>query len=93
MGEWEDLQKALIWRNRREGDVMMLGKMHRQVRRLWAAQKIPTELRQALPLLCWGEEIVWTPFVGTSDDFVGKVARGTFPLAYKIEINVSNNVF
>lgn len=93
MGEWEDLQKALIWRNRREGDVMMLGKMHRQVRRLWAAQKIPTELRQALPLLCWGEEIVWTPFVGTSDDFVGKVARGNFPLAYKIEINVSNNVF
>ncbi len=93
MGEWEDLQNVLTWRNRREGDVMMLGKMHRQVRRLWAAQKIPTELRQALPLLCRGEEIVWTPFVGTSDDFVGKVARGNFPLAYKIEINVSNNVF
>ncbi|MBQ7391252.1 MAG: tRNA lysidine(34) synthetase TilS [Clostridia bacterium] len=91
MGEWEDLQKALMWRNRREGDVMMLGKMHRQVRRLWAAQKIPTELRQALPLLCRGEEIVWTPFVGTSDDFVGKVARTNSSLAYKVEINVSNN--
>ena len=93
MGEWEDLQKALSWRNRREGDVMMLGKMHRQVRRLWAARGIPTEWRQALPILCRGEEIVWVPFVGTSDDFVGKVARGDSPLAYKIEINVPSNVF
>ncbi len=93
VGEWEDLQKTLTWRNRREGDVMMLGKMHRQLRRLWAAQKVSTELRQALPLLCRGEEIVWAPFVGTSDDFVGKVARGDSSLAYKIEINVPNNAF
>ena len=93
VGEWEDLQKTLTWRNRREGDVMMLGKMHRQLRRLWATQKVSTELRQALPLLCRGEEIVWAPFVGTSDDFVGKVARGDSSLAYKIEINVPNNAF
>ena len=92
-GEWEDLQKALIWRNRREGDVIMLGKLHRQLRRLWAARGIPTELRCALPLLCRGEEIVWAPFVGTSDDFVGKVARTNSSLAWKIEINVPNNAF
>ena len=93
MGEWNDLQNVLAWRNRREGDVMMLGKMHRQIRRLWAARGIPTEWRQALPLLCRGEEIVWVPFVGTSDDFVGKVARGDSSLAYQVEINVPNNAF
>lgn len=93
MGEWEDLQKALTWRNRREADVILLGKMHRQVRRLWAKRGIHNELRQALPLLCRGEEIVWAPFVGTSDEFVGKVTRGDSSHAYKIEINVSNNVF
>ena len=92
-GEWEDLQKELVWRNRREGDVILRGKMHRQVRRLWAEKGIPTEMRQALPLLCREEEIVWVPFVGTSDEFVGKVARGDSSLAYKIEINVPNNAF
>ena len=93
MGEWQDLQKALAWRNRREADVIMLGKMHRQLRRLWAKKGIPTELRSALPLLCRGEEIVWAPFVGPSDEFVGKVARTDSSLAYKIEINVPNNAF
>ena len=93
MGEWNDLQNTLTWRNRREGDVILLGKMHRQVRRLWAARGIPTEWRQALPILCRGEEIVWAPFVGTSDEFVGKVAKGKSPFAYKIEINVPNNAF
>jgi tRNA(Ile)-lysidine synthase len=93
MGEWNDLQNTLTWRNRREGDVILLGKMHRQVRRLWAARGIPTEWRQALPILCRGGEIVWAPFVGTSDEFVGKVAKGESPFAYKIEINVPNNAF
>ena len=93
MGEWQDLQKALTWRNRREGDVVLLGKMHRQLRRLWAQKGIPTELRAALPLLCRGEEIVWTPFVGSSDEFVGKVARGDSSPAFKIEIHVKNNAF
>ena len=89
MGEWNDLQNVLTWRNRREGDVILLGKMHRKLRRLWAARGVSTELRQALPILCRGEEIVWAPFVGTSDEFVGKVAKGESPFAYKIEINVS----
>jgi tRNA(Ile)-lysidine synthase len=93
MGEWNDLQNTLTWRNRREGDVILLGKMHRQLRRLWAARGVSTELRQALPILCRGEEIVWAPFVGSSDEFVGKVAKGNAPFAYKVEINVPNNAF
>ena len=93
MGEWEELQNALTWRNRREGDVILLGKMHRQVRRLWAARGIPTEWRQALPLLCQGEEIVWAPFVGMSDDLKEKNAKVVTTSAIKIEIHVPNNAF
>ena len=93
MGEWNDLQNTLTWRNRREGDVILLGKMHRQLRRLWAARGVSTELRQALPILCRGEEIVWAPFVGSSDEFAGKVAKGNALFAYKVEINVPNNAF
>ena len=92
-GEWEDLQKELAWRNRREGDVILRGKMHRQLRRLWAQKGISIEMRQALPLLCRGEEIVWAPFVGMSDDLKEKNAKDDKSSAYKIEINVQNNAF
>lgn len=92
-GEWKALQKELVWRNRREGDIILIGKMHRQLRRLWAKKGIPTEVRQALPLLCRGEEIVWAPFVGMSDDLKEKNAKDEKSSAYKIEINVQNNAF
>ena len=92
-GEWKDLQKALTWRNRREGDVILRGKMHRKLRRLYAQMGMPTELRRALPLLCVGEEIVWAPFVGKSDDLVTKIKKETSSPAYKIVINAPNNAF
>ena len=92
-GEWEDLQKELAWRNRREGDVILRGNMHRQLRRLWAEKGISTEMRPALPLLCRGEEIVWAPFVGMSDDLKEKNAKDDKSSAYRIEINVQNNAF
>ena len=93
VGEWEDLQQTLAWRNRREGDIILRGKMHRQLRRLWAERGIPAELRSALPLLCQDTEIIWAPFVGMSDDLKEKNARTDSSLAYKIEVNVSNNAF
>jgi tRNA(Ile)-lysidine synthetase-like protein len=93
MGEWKDLQKALTWRNRREGDVILRGKMHRRIRRLLAERGVPTEMRQALPLLCKGEEILWAPFVGMSDSLKEQIAKGDTSSAYKIEINVPNNAF
>ena len=93
VGEWNDLQKTFTWRNRREGDVILRAKMHRQIRRLYAQKGIPTELRRALPLLFCGGEIVWAPFVGTSDDFTDKIKTKTSSPVYKIEINVPNNAF
>ena len=93
VGEWNDLQKTFMWRNRREGDVILRAKMHRQIRRLYAQKGIPTELRRALPLLSCGGEIVWAPFVGTSDNFTDKIKTETSSPVYKIEINVPNNAF
>lgn len=92
-GKWEDLQKTLKWRNRRDGDIILRGKMHRQLRRLWAQAGVPTEVRQTLPLLCCGEEIVWAPFVGTSDDFLAKTGGEKIASAWKIEIDILNNLF
>ena len=92
-GEWGELQKNLLWRNRRDGDVILRGKMHRQVRRLWAEKGIPAEMRRALPMLCQDEKIVWAPFIGTSDDFMKKTEKTDSSLTWKIMIDVSNNAF
>ena len=91
--EWETLKETLAWRNRREGDVILRGKMHRQLRRLYAQKGIPTELRRTLPLLCQKQQIVWAPFVGTSDEFKENIAKAQKASAYKIEINVNSNAF
>ena len=93
VGEWKDLQQTLVWRNRREGDVILRGKMHRKLRRLYAQIGMPTELRKSLPLLCRGEEIVWAPFVGISDDLKEKNAKADKASAYKIDIKVKNDAF
>ena len=93
LGEWKNLEHSLVWRNRREGDVILRGKMHRRLRRLWAERGVPTEIRRTLPLLCKGEEILWAPFVGMSDSLKEQIAKGDTSSAYKIEINVPNNAF
>ena len=92
-GDWEELEKSFTWRNRREGDVILRGKMHRQLRRLWAKKGIPTELRQALPLLVSEKEIVWVPFVGSADELKQKMAQDDASSAFKIEINVPDHAF
>ena len=92
-GEWDDIKNTLTWRNRREGDVILRGKMHRQVRRLWAERGVSTELRQALPMLCIGKEIVWVPFVGSADELKQKMAQDDASSAFKIEINVPDHAF
>ena len=60
--------RGLCFRHRRDGDVMLRHGVKRQVRRLYREAGVPTAVRDALPLLCEGETVLWTPFVGWSDD-------------------------
>ena len=60
--------RELCFRHRRDGDVMLRHGVKRQVRRLYREAGVPTAVRDALPLLCEGENVLWTPFVGWSDD-------------------------
>ncbi len=57
----------LFWRSRRPGDRILMGGMHRKLRRLYAAIGIPPRLRERIPLLCDEEGIVWAPMVGLRD--------------------------
>lgn len=61
------IEKDLYWRSRREGDTILMGGMHRKLRKLYNANKIPTRLRECMPLLCDGEGVLLAPFVGCRD--------------------------
>lgn len=61
------MKNALRWRTRREGDRILMGGMHRSVRRLQREAGVSPEDRERLPILCRGEEILWVPFVGVRD--------------------------
>ncbi len=61
------IKDSLFWRPRAPGDVLLMGGMHRRLRRLYAACGLPPRLRARVPLLCDGEGIVWAPMVGLRD--------------------------
>ncbi len=61
------IEQDCYWRSRQEGDVILMGGMHRKLRRLLREAGIPPRLRDRLPLLCDREGILWVPFVGARD--------------------------
>ncbi len=61
------INNAFYFRTRQEGDTLLMRGMHRKLRKLYNAAKIPPSVRERLPLLCDEEGIVWAPFVGTRD--------------------------
>ncbi|MBQ8310881.1 MAG: tRNA lysidine(34) synthetase TilS [Clostridia bacterium] len=65
--DFDIINKTLFWRLREDGDEILMGGMHRMLRRLQARAQIPVRLRDKLPLLCDAEGIVWAPFVGVRD--------------------------
>ncbi|MBO5701416.1 MAG: tRNA lysidine(34) synthetase TilS [Clostridia bacterium] len=60
-------------RPRREGDRILIGGMHKSLKKL-ISEKLPhlsLEERRALPVICLDDEIVWVPYLGVSDSFRG----------------------
>ena len=58
---------GLYFRPRQEGDTVLRNGVNRQLRRLYREAGVPTAIRDALPLLCAGNVILWAPFVGYAD--------------------------
>ncbi|MBQ2735453.1 MAG: tRNA lysidine(34) synthetase TilS [Clostridia bacterium] len=77
------IKKGVYWRSRQEGDCILQGGMHKKLRKLYNAKKIPPRWRDALPILCDREGIVWVPFIGMRDGIAnegdGYVIRVTLP--------------
>lgn len=77
------IKGQLYARPRREGDRILIGGMHRSVKKLISEKlsNLPLEERRALPVLCCGEEIVWIPGLPVADTYRGTDAA----LYYKSE--------
>lgn len=60
-------------RPRKEGDRIMIGGMHKSLKKLISERlsHLPLDERRALPVVCDGEEIIWVPYLGVADQYRG----------------------
>lgn len=61
------IKGTLSVRNRREGDRILLGGMHKSLKKLFCEKKIPPELRARIPILCDEDGILAVPMIGIRD--------------------------
>ncbi|MBQ9773765.1 MAG: tRNA lysidine(34) synthetase TilS [Clostridia bacterium] len=61
------IKKGVFWRSREAGDVILMGGMHRKLRKAYAAAGVCAEWREQIPLLCDEEGVLWAPLVGCRD--------------------------
>lgn len=63
----EHLSEGASLRSRRDGDVILSGKMNKKVKKLFNEKKIPLNVRASVPILCVNNEILWIPSVAVCD--------------------------
>ena len=54
----DKIKGALYARPRRAGDRILLGGMHKSLKKLFCDKKIPSCLRAAIPVICDGEDVI-----------------------------------
>lgn len=62
---FDTIKGSLLARPRKEGDTLLIGGMHKKLRKLQNEKDVPLVLRETLPLLCDDEGILWAPLVAT----------------------------
>ncbi len=59
--DFDKINGSIFIRTREAGDVYYTGGMHKKLKKLLGALRIPLHLRDTFPLLCDSEGIVWVP--------------------------------
>lgn len=57
--DYDKITEELTCRNRNAGDFITLSGGTKKLKKLWIDEKIPQHIRQQLPLIACGKEIVW----------------------------------
>ena len=63
----DKIKGALVVRNRRAGDKILSGGVHKSLKKLLNEKKIPLDLRSRIPIICDDDGIVAIPFVAMRD--------------------------
>ena len=58
---------SLIARTRKAGDRILMGGMHKSLKKLMCDKKLPTSVRDSLPVICDGDGILYVPYIGARD--------------------------
>ncbi len=58
---------GLYVRSREAGDRILMGGMHKSIKKLMCDKKVPLELRPRIPVICDGDGIIAVPLVGIRD--------------------------
>lgn len=81
----DELENNFCWRTRQSGDWMNLASGRKKLKKIFIDEKVPRALRDEIPLLADGEEILWLPEIRRS----GRVSldkRKGYPLYLQIII-------
>ena len=72
----DKIKGKIYARPRREGDRILIGGMHKSLKKLVSEKlsHLPLEERRSLPVICAGDEIVWVPGIDPSDAYKGSTA-------------------
>ncbi len=82
---FDTISEDAYFRLRQQGDTLLLGGMHRKIRKLQNAAHIPPALRERLPILCDAQGVLWAPFVGARDGV------RTLPGKYLLQLTVCSS--
>lgn len=74
--ESDKINGTLIAKSRSAGDKILLGGMHKSVKKLFTEKKIPLELRARIPIICDEDGILAIPFIGIRDGARSKKDSG-----------------
>ena len=82
---------GLSFRSKRGGETLLRNGVNRQLRRLYREAGVPTVWREALPVLCDGEGVLWAPYVGCRDGAVADL-NGKNTECYAVTVQVARGL-
>ena len=80
--DFAKINGSLYARSRLAGDKILMGGMHKSVKKLMCDKKIPIDIRCRLPIICDSDGIVAIPFVGTRDGACNKNGQNNSSLYF-----------
>jgi tRNA(Ile)-lysidine synthetase-like protein len=76
------IKGGIYARSRQDGDRILLGGMHKSVKKLMCDKKIPLDVRARLPIICDDEGILVIPLLGVRDGCRAKDGEGVVSIVF-----------